>query len=85
MNRVTFPPGNSSFEFYYKDILIRIPHQLNNIARHKSNSFWDWLISKYCNCRCIYMRYEDIVEERLTFWREPNHFQKGRVCAKKIM
>lgn len=55
--------GSGILEFYYKGFLIRVPSYLNHIARHKSDSFWDWLISKYHNSKYIGLCYMDIDEE----------------------
>lgn len=57
-------PCWGSFTFNYKGIHIYVPAFLNNVARYKPNSFWDWFVyKKYVNQTHIVMSYENIVEE----------------------
>lgn len=49
------------FTFYYKKRVIHVPGFLNNIARYKANSFWDWLIETE-GVACIHLTYEHIVQ-----------------------
>lgn len=57
-----------SIEFYHKGILIRVPCALRNAVLYKSDSFWDWLVSKYYNSKYIGLCERDIVDD-LTFGR----------------
>ena len=52
-----------AFDFKYKGIVIRVPAFLNNIARYKPDTFWNWLVSKYSNTRYIGLTLEDVKEE----------------------
>jgi hypothetical protein len=56
-------PSVGSFDFVYKGVIIRVPAILNIVARSRPRYFWEWLLSKYRNCKYISMRYEDILEE----------------------
>ena len=57
-------PCWGSFTFNYKEIRIYVPTFLNNVARYKPNSFWDWLVyKKYPNQTHIVMSYANVVEE----------------------
>ena len=52
-------PCWGAFTFEYKTIKIYVPGFLNNVARYKPDSFWDWLLESYAT-RFIHLTYEDI-------------------------
>jgi hypothetical protein len=57
-------PCWGSFTFTYKDIQIYVPTFLNNVARYKPYSFWDWLIFvRYPRQTGVVFAYENIGEE----------------------
>jgi len=57
-------PTWGSFTFKYKGIDIYVPNFLNNVARYKPVSFWEWLIyTKYPRQTSVALVYENIVEE----------------------
>ena len=57
-------PCWGSFTFIYKGISIYVPSFLNNVARYKPDSFWDWLIyTKYPGQTAVAFVYENIGEE----------------------
>ena len=55
-------PCWGSFTFIYKGVSIYVPSFLNNVARYKPDSFWDWLISKYSNSKYVGLSLYDIQE-----------------------
>jgi hypothetical protein len=59
-------PTWGSFTFRYKDVQIYVPTFLNNVARYKPDSFWDWLIfTKYPRQSAVVFAYENIGEEEM--------------------
>jgi hypothetical protein len=57
-------PVWGSFTFTYKGIDIYVPNFLNNVARYKPISFWDWLIYiKNPRQTSVALVYENIGEE----------------------
>lgn len=57
-------PCWGSFTFIHKGISIYVPSFLNNVARYKPESFWDWLIyTKYPGQTAVAFVYENIGEE----------------------
>ena len=57
-------PVWGSFTFTYKGINIYVPNFLNNVARYKPDSFWDWLIFiKNPRQTSVALVYENIGEE----------------------
>jgi len=57
-------PKWGSFTFTYKDVQIYVPTFLNNVARYKPYSFWDWLIFvRYPRQSAIVFAYDNISEE----------------------
>lgn len=57
-------PCWGSFTFRYKETDIYVPTFLNNVARYKPDSFWDWLIYiKYPRQTAVAFVYENIGEE----------------------
>ena len=57
-------PCWGSFTFKYKGIDIYVPNFLNNVARYKPISFWDWLIYiKNPRQTSVALVYENIGEE----------------------
>jgi hypothetical protein len=59
-------PQFGDFTFYYKERSIYVPVALNTIARHKPNSFWDWLVFVHYNDSHIILTLEHIIQEELT-------------------
>lgn len=52
------------FTFNYKGIDIYVPAFLNNVARYKPDSFWDWLIFvRFPRQTAVVFAYENIGEE----------------------
>jgi hypothetical protein len=64
-------PCWGGFDFKYKGVVIRVPAFLNNVARYKPDTFWNWLISKYSNTQYIGLNWEDVKEEELGTRRYP--------------
>ena len=57
-------PTWGSFTFTYKDVQIYVPTFLNNVARYKPDSFWDWLIFvRYPRQSAVVFAYDNIGEE----------------------
>ena len=57
-------PTWGSFTFTYKGIQIYVPTFLNNVARYKPYSFWDWLIFiRYPRQSAVVFAYDNIGEE----------------------
>ena len=57
-------PVWGSFTFKYKGIDIYVPNFLNNVARYKPDSFWDWLIYiKNPRHTSVALVYENLGEE----------------------
>ena len=56
-------PHFGDFIFVYKSVNIYVPVSLNTVARHKPNTFWDWLLFKYTFDSDIKLTLEDIIEE----------------------
>jgi hypothetical protein len=57
-------PTWGSFTFRYKDTDIYVPTFLNNVARYKPYSFWDWLIFvRYPRQSAVVFAYDNIGEE----------------------
>ena len=57
-------PTWGSFTFRYKDTDIYVPTFLNNVARYKPYSFWDWLIFiRYPRQSAVVFAYDNISEE----------------------
>lgn len=57
-------PKWGSFTFRYKETDIYVPTFLNNVARYKPYSFWDWLIFvRYPRQSAVVFAYENIGEE----------------------
>jgi len=57
-------PTWGSFTFIYKGVFIYVPTFLNNVARYKPYSFWDWLIFvKYPRQTAVVLAHENIGEE----------------------
>jgi hypothetical protein len=63
MNTLGNAPCWGAFDFKYKGILIRVPAFLNNVARYKPDTFWNWLISKYSHSTYVGLTMADINEE----------------------
>jgi len=57
-------PSYGEFTFIYKGVSIHIPVSLNDIARYKPNTFWDWLLFKYTFDSDIRLTLQDIIEEQ---------------------
>jgi hypothetical protein len=52
------------FTFNYKGIDIYVPAFLNNVARYKPDTFWDWLIyTKYPRQTSVVFTYDNMVEQ----------------------
>ena len=65
------------FTFSYKKRSIHVPTFLNNVARYKPDSFWDWLIEKE-PYGYITMTYQHIVDEEQShllknLWKQANN------------
>jgi len=63
------------FTFIYKKRSIHIPAHLNNVARYKPDSFWDWLIEKE-PYGYITMTYEHVKDESQLLkdlWKKANN------------
>jgi hypothetical protein len=59
-------PTWGSFTFRYKDTDIYVPTFLNNVARYKPYSFWDWLIFiRYPRQSAVVFAYDNIGEEEI--------------------
>jgi hypothetical protein len=57
-------PKWGSFTFRYKETDIYVPTFLNNVARYKPYSFWDWLIFvRYPRQSAVVFAYDNISEE----------------------
>lgn len=59
-------PYYGEFTFVYKGISIYVPVSLNNVARYKPNSFWDWLLFKHIFDSHIKLTLQHIIEEEKT-------------------
>lgn len=59
-------PEYGDFTFIYKGYSIYVPVSLNIVARHKPDSFWDWLLFKHPFDALITLRVEHLVEEMNT-------------------
>ena len=57
-------PCWGSFTFTYKGVQIYVPTFLNNVARYKPDSFWDWLIFvRYPGQSAVAFVYDTMGEE----------------------
>lgn len=56
-------PTFGDFTFVYKSVCIYVPVALNDVARHKSTTFWDWLLFKHPFDSHIQLRVEHLIEE----------------------
>ena len=56
-------PCFGDFTFVYKGRSIYVPVALNNVARYKPNSFWDWLLFKHPFDAYIKLTLEHLIEE----------------------
>jgi hypothetical protein len=56
-------PTFGDFSFIYKSVCISVPVSLNDVARHKPNTFWDWLLFKHPFDSHIELRVEHLIEE----------------------
>jgi len=59
-------PSYGEFTFVYKGRSIYVPVGLNDVARYKPNSFWDWLLFKHPFDSYIKLTYQHLVEEEKT-------------------
>jgi len=64
--RLSEAPFENSFTFTYKDTDIYVPTDLNNIARYKPESFWDWLIYvKFPRQSAVVLAFQNFAEEEI--------------------
>ena len=56
-------PHFGEFTFVYKGRDIIVPIALNTVARHKPNTFWDWLLFKHSFDLTIKLTVEHLIEE----------------------
>ena len=64
--RLSEAPFWSSFTFTYKDTDIYVPTDLNNVARYKPESFWDWLIYvKFPKQNAVVLAFQNFAEEEI--------------------
>ena len=56
-------PWYRDFTFVYKGVTIYVPLTLNEKARSKRNTFWDWLLFKHTFETHIDLTIEHIIEE----------------------
>ena len=59
-------PSYGEFTFVYKGVSIHVPVGLNDVARYKPDSFWDWLLFKHSFDSYITLTLAHIIEENLT-------------------
>lgn len=59
-------PCYRDFTFEYKGVSIYVPVSLNEMAKSKKNTFWDWLLFKYSFESYIELTLEHFIEEELT-------------------
>ena len=59
-------PLYRDFTFVYKGLTILVPVALNEVARNKPKSFWDWLLFKYTFDSYIELTVEHLIEEEET-------------------
>jgi len=56
-------PVYGEFTFLYKNVSIYVPVALNNVARYKPDSFWDWLLFMYPFDSYIILTLQHIIDE----------------------
>jgi hypothetical protein len=56
-------PTYGDFMFIYKQRNIYVPIHLNNVARYKPNSFWDWLLYMHPFDSYIILTLQHIIDE----------------------
>jgi hypothetical protein len=59
-------PDFGDFTFVYKGYSIYVPVSLNTVARHKPDSFWDWLLFKHTFDELIILTVAHLIEEMNT-------------------
>ena len=64
--QLTQAPTYGEFTFVYKGIQIHVPVGLNDVARHKPESFWDWLLFMHPYDYYIKLTLEHIIQEEQT-------------------
>ena len=56
-------PVYGNFTFVYKNISIYVPTFLNNVARYKPDSFWNWLLYMHPFDSYIVLTLKHIIDE----------------------
>jgi len=59
-------PTFGDFIFTYKGLNIHVPVSLNDIARYKPKSFWDWLVFKHQFDSDVHLTVRHLIEEEQT-------------------
>jgi hypothetical protein len=59
-------PLYRDFTFVYKGLTIFVPLALNEVARNKPKSFWDWLLFKHTFDSYVELTVEHLIEEEET-------------------
>jgi len=60
---LAYAPTHGDFTFVYKGQSIYVPVSLNDIARYKPKSFWDWLLFMHPFDECIKLTVEHLIAE----------------------
>ena len=58
-------PCWGSFIFKYKNKTIQVPSFLNNVARYKSDAFWDWLLEMHEHEPFISLKNEHVIQSKI--------------------
>ena len=58
-------PCWGAFTVTWKGKSIRVPSYLNDVARYKPDSFWDWLTTVYADHSYLELTMEHLKEEEL--------------------
>ena len=66
MMKLAKAPAHGEFTFVYKSMTIIIPAGLNDVARHKPKTFWNWLLFRYPFDSSITLTLQDIIDEENT-------------------